>query len=40
MMKKLTELVDRVNKETLNPVGLDMVQPLRTAFLFIEVEYF
>ncbi|KAF6767089.1 Golgin subfamily A member 7/ERF4 [Kalmanozyma brasiliensis GHG001] len=39
-MKKLDELVERVNRETMHPAGLNLVHPHRTAFLFLEVEYF
>lgn len=39
-MKRLDELVDRVNGETMHPAGLNLVHPRRTAFLFLELEYF
>lgn len=39
-MKKLTTMLEKVNTETLHPVGLSLVDPHKSAFLFIELEYF
>ena len=39
-MQKLSALIDKLNKETLHPVGLSLVDPKRTAFLWVEVEYY
>lgn len=39
-MHELDTLVSKANAELLHPVGLSMVHPARSAFLFIELEYF
>ncbi|PWZ03648.1 hypothetical protein BCV70DRAFT_197847 [Testicularia cyperi] len=39
-MTKLKTLVERLNKDILNQVGLNLAQPAKTAFLFIEIEYY
>ncbi|CDU25363.1 uncharacterized protein SPSC_05197 [Sporisorium scitamineum] len=39
-MRELEELIARSNRETLNPVGLSLVDPHKSAFLFIELEYY
>lgn len=33
-------MISKYNEETLHPVGLSLVDPRKTAFLFIELEYF
>lgn len=39
-MKDLTIWLERVNKEQLEPVGLRMKHPSKTAMLFVDLEYF
>ncbi|SNX85157.1 uncharacterized protein MEPE_03866 [Melanopsichium pennsylvanicum] len=39
-IEKLNNYIDKVNKDLLHPVGLALVNPVKTAFLFIEVEYY
>jgi hypothetical protein len=39
-MAKVDELVARTNAQVLEKAGLRMVHPAKTAFLFIELEYF
>jgi len=39
-MEKLKYLVDVLNGEVYNPVGLNILWPRRNAFLFLEIEYY
>jgi len=39
-MRRLKQLVDKLNAETFNPVGLNMVWPRKVAFMFLEIEYY
>ncbi|KAJ9474013.1 Ras modification protein ERF4 [Pseudozyma hubeiensis] len=39
-MEELDRIISKYNEETLHPVGLSLVDPRKTAFLFIELEYF
>ncbi|KAK4698999.1 hypothetical protein P7C70_g7268, partial [Phenoliferia sp. Uapishka_3] len=39
-MKKFDEALNRANRDVYNPVGLNILSPRRTAFLFIEIEYY
>ncbi|GAA5916386.1 ERF4 family protein [Sporobolomyces salmoneus] len=39
-MKKFDECLQRVNREHLNPVGLNLLNPEKNAFLFLELEYY
>lgn len=39
-MKRLHRLVDGMNRNTFNPVGLNIVWPKNVAFLFLEIEYY
>lgn len=36
-MKKLEATIDGANKQSFNPVGLNIRKPAETAFLFLEV---
>ncbi|KAF9785885.1 Golgin subfamily A member 7/ERF4 family-domain-containing protein [Thelephora terrestris] len=39
-MSRLHRLIDDMNKNTFNPVGLNVVWPKDVAFLFLEIEYY
>jgi len=39
-MRRLKELIDSLNVELFNPVGLNMVWPRKVAFMFLEIEYY
>lgn len=39
-MRRLRRLIDAINKNTFNPVGLNIVWPKNVAFLFLEIEYY
>lgn len=39
-MSRLLQLIDVMNKNTFNPVGLNIVWPKNVAFLFLEIEYY
>jgi hypothetical protein len=39
-MRRLKQLMDNLNRETFNPVGLNMVWPRKVAFMFLEIEYY
>ncbi|UZJ54351.1 hypothetical protein CBS101457_003671 [Exobasidium rhododendri] len=39
-MKRLERRMAEANRNSFNPVGLNLRSPVETAFLFIEVEYF
>lgn len=39
-MNRLHQLIDAMNKNTFNPVGLNIVWPRDVAFLFLEIEYY
>lgn len=39
-MSRLHRLVDAMNRNTFNPVGLNIVWPKNVAFLFLEIEYY
>jgi hypothetical protein len=40
MMKELESLIEYLNLELYNPVGLNMLWPRKVAFLFLEIEYY
>ncbi|CAE6519496.1 unnamed protein product [Rhizoctonia solani] len=39
-MRRLRLLIDQLNREVYNPQGLNILWPQRTAFLFLEIEYY
>ncbi|KIJ33065.1 hypothetical protein M422DRAFT_174116 [Sphaerobolus stellatus SS14] len=39
-MEKLAYLIDALNAELYNPVGLNILWPRKSAFLFLEIEYY
>lgn len=39
-MSRLRQLIDDINKELYNPVGLNILWPRQVAFLFFEIEYY
>ncbi|KAG8762947.1 hypothetical protein FRC11_006894 [Ceratobasidium sp. 423] len=39
-MRRLRLLIDQLNREIYNPQGLNVLWPQRTAFLFLEIEYY
>ncbi|GAA5884348.1 hypothetical protein JCM16303_003646 [Sporobolomyces ruberrimus] len=39
-MIKFDECLQRVNREHLNPVGLNLLNPEKNAYLFLELEYY
>lgn len=39
-MAELDSCIESCNRQTLHPAGLSLVNPRKTAFLFIELEYF
>jgi len=39
-MSRLRQLIDAMNQNTFNPVGLNIVWPENVAFLFLEIEYY
>ncbi|CAE6390182.1 unnamed protein product [Rhizoctonia solani] len=39
-MQRLRLLIDQLNREVYNPQGLNILWPQRTAFLFLEIEYY
>ncbi|CAE6463599.1 unnamed protein product [Rhizoctonia solani] len=39
-MRRLRLLIDQLNREIYNPQGLNILWPQRTAFLFLEIEYY
>lgn len=39
-MKKLRQLIDDLNAEIYNPRGLHILWPRKSAFLFLEIEYY
>ncbi|KAL8290118.1 hypothetical protein RQP46_003057 [Phenoliferia psychrophenolica] len=39
-MKKFDKALEKANREIYNPAGLNILSPRRTAFLFIEIEYY
>jgi len=39
-MKRFTKLIDRANRELYNPAGLNILNPRKSAFLFLEIEYY
>lgn len=39
-MKELSNLFDEANRLLLNPKGLHLLHPQRTAWLFLEIEYY
>ena len=39
-MAKIDEYIKSVNANTLHPAGLALVDPAKTAYLFIELEYY
>jgi len=39
-MRRLKELIEGLNVEVFNPVGLNMVWPRKVAFMFLEIEYY
>jgi len=39
-MRRLKQVIDKLNAETFNPVGLNMVWPRKVAFMFLEIEYY
>jgi len=39
-MQRLKELIEGLNAEVFNPVGLNMVWPRKVAFMFLEIEYY
>ncbi|KAG6849802.1 hypothetical protein H0H93_005052 [Arthromyces matolae] len=39
-MKKLQDLLDGLNVELYNPVGLNILWPRNVAFLYLEIEYY
>ncbi|KAL1662184.1 Golgin subfamily A member 7/ERF4 family-domain-containing protein [Schizophyllum commune] len=40
MMRRLKNLIDELNVEIYNPVGLNILWPRKVAFLFLEIEYY
>ncbi|KAL5534715.1 hypothetical protein ACEPAG_1179 [Sanghuangporus baumii] len=39
-MRRLRELIEKLNKEMYNPVGLNILWPKHVAFMFLEIEYY
>jgi len=39
-MGRLQQLVDILNGELYNPQGLNILWPRKSAFLFLEIEYY
>ncbi|KAG8883756.1 hypothetical protein FRB97_005930 [Tulasnella sp. 331] len=39
-MQRLARLFDRLNREIFNPVGLNLLWPRKSAFLFLDIEYY
>ncbi|KDE07967.1 hypothetical protein MVLG_01873 [Microbotryum lychnidis-dioicae p1A1 Lamole] len=39
-MREFDRVLERANREIYNPVGLNLLPPRRTAFLFMEIEYY
>ncbi|GAA5963877.1 hypothetical protein JCM3765_004049 [Sporobolomyces pararoseus] len=39
-MNKFEECLQRINREHLNPVGLNLLNPEKNAYLFLELEYY
>jgi len=39
-MSRLQRLVDELNRQLFNPVGLNMLWPRKVGFLFLEIEYY
>ncbi|KEP54599.1 coiled-coil vesicle tethering family A protein [Rhizoctonia solani 123E] len=39
-MQRLRLLIDQLNREVYNPQGLNILWPQRSAFLFLEIEYY
>ncbi|KAI5480339.1 hypothetical protein MNV49_000914 [Pseudohyphozyma bogoriensis] len=39
-MDKFEKILERANREIYNPAGLNILSPRRTAFLFLEIEYY
>ncbi|KAG8984942.1 hypothetical protein FRB94_005910 [Tulasnella sp. JGI-2019a] len=39
-MRRLARLFDRLNREIFNPAGLNLVWPRKSAFLFLDIEYY
>ncbi|GAA5927421.1 ERF4 family protein [Sporobolomyces koalae] len=39
-MVKFVQRIEQVNRDHLNPVGLNLLDPERTAYLFLELEYY
>jgi len=39
-MRRLARLFDRLNREIFHPVGLSLVWPRKSAFLFLDIEYY
>jgi len=39
-MRKLAQFIDRLNLELYNPRGLNILWPRKSAFMFLEIEYY
>ncbi|CAO1627723.1 unnamed protein product [Parajaminaea phylloscopi] len=39
-MNELTDLIEEANEKLLNPKGLQLLHPQKTAWLFLEIEYY
>ncbi|GAA5854072.1 hypothetical protein JCM9279_004372 [Rhodotorula babjevae] len=39
-MRRLRTVLERLNRDLFNPAGLNLLSPLSTAFLFLEIEYY
>ncbi|KAI0252657.1 Golgin subfamily A member 7/ERF4 family-domain-containing protein, partial [Lactifluus subvellereus] len=39
-MNRLQQLMDNLNRQVFNPVGLNILWPRKVGFLFLEIEYY